>query len=192
MATEYELKFKASPHVLAVAEIAFPGDWIKIQMETAYFDTPSGNLSQRRYTLRRRLENGASICTLKTPAGNARGEWETECESIEDAIPKLLAMGCPEDLAQLTQESLVHICGAKFTRLAKTLVLKNCTVELALDQGQLTGGEKTQTLCELEVELKSGSMAACNAFAQELAARFGLIPEENSKFSRALALYKGE
>lgn len=191
MATEYELKFKASPEVLTAVDAAFPGSSV-MEMETAYYDTPTGAMSTQRYTLRRRLENGVSVCTLKTPAGDARGEWETECETIEAAIPKLIAMGAPTDLEALTKEGLVHICGAKFTRLAKTVFLPECTVEIALDQGVLLGGGKTEQLCEVEVERKAGAKAGCDAFARELAERFGLVPEEKSKFARALQLYKGE
>ena len=191
MATEYELKFKATEEILSAIDAAYPGGNL-MEMETAYFDTPSGALSARKYTLRRRLENGVSVCTVKTPAGDARGEWEVECDAIEAAIPKLLALGAPDDLAELTKEGLVHICGAKFTRLAKTVYLPDCTVELALDRGVLLGGGKTEPLCEAEVELKTGEKAACDAFAKGLSERFGLVPEEKSKFARALRLYKGE
>lgn len=192
MSMEYELKFRATPESLAAVEAAFSGHWAQIRMETAYYDTPSGALSARRYTLRRRLENGISVCTLKTPAGTGRGEWETECETIEAAIPKLLSLGCPADLEQLTREGLVHICGAKFTRFAKIISCPECTIELALDSGQLTGGGKTEPLCEIEAELKTGTVQACDAFGKELADCFSLGPEEKSKFSRALALHKGE
>jgi len=191
MATEYELKFKATEDILAAIDVAFPGSTV-MEMETASYDTPTGAMSARRYTLRRRLENGVCVCTLKTPAGDARGEWETECGDIVGAIPKLIAMGAPADLEDMVKEGLVHICGAKFTRLAKTVSLPECTVEIALDKGVLLGGGKTESLCEAEVELKEGTKAACRVFAAELAARFGLVPEEKSKFARALRLYKGE
>ena len=161
-------------------------------METTYFDTPSGGLSARRFTLRTRLENGVSVCTLKTPAGNARNEWEILCDDIRKAIPVFLEMGCPETLAQITEEGLIPICGARFTRIAKTVTLEGGTVELALDRGCLTGGGREVPLCEVEVELKSGSEAVCDRFAAALAAEFSLILEEKSKFRRALALYKGE
>lgn len=191
MATEYELKFQASEEILTAIDGAFPGG-NRMEMETAYYDTPTGALSALRYTLRRRLENGISVCTLKTPAGDARGEWEAECEDIESAIPNLIALGAPEDLAELTKEGLVHICGARFTRLAKIISLSDCTVEVALDKGVLLGGGKAEALCEAEVELKDGTKPACDAFAAELAERFGLVTEEKSKFARALRLYKGE
>jgi len=191
MATEYERKFKATEETLAAVDGAFPGGTV-MEMETAYYDTPSGALSARKYTLRRRLENGISVCTVKTPAGDARGEWEIECDTIEAAIPKLVALGAPADLEALTEKGLVCICGAKFTRLAKTVANPEYAVEIALDKGVLTGGGRTEPLCEAEVEMKTGTKAACDAFAQALAERFGLVPEEKSKFARALALYKGE
>lgn len=192
MGAEYELKYQAKEACQAAIEAEFSGHWESIAMQTTYYDTPSGSLSAKRYMLRKRFENGVSVCTLKTPAGNARGEWETECEDIHAAITELLAMGAPEDLAALAKEGLVPICGAKFTRLAKTLTLPDCTVELALDQGVLLGGRKEEALCEAEVELKDGTPAACDTFARELADRFGLVAEKKSKFARALRLYKGE
>lgn len=192
MATEYELKYKATPAILTAVEAAFPADWEQVQMETTYYDTPDRALSALRYTLRKRLQNGISVCTLKTPAGAARGEWETECDTIEDAIGKLISMGAPADLAELTREGLVHTCGAKFTRLTKTLAIPGGSVELALDQGYLLGGSQTEPLCELEVELKTGSQEACDTFAEAISTRFGLLPEQKSKFARAVALHKGE
>ena len=101
-------------------------------------------------------------------------------------------MGAPADLADLTKDGIIPICGAKFTRLAKTVSLPDCTVEIALDQGLLLGGNREEPLCEGEVELKSGTKEACDAFAKELSHRFGLEEEPKSKFRRALALYKGE
>ena len=192
MGAEYELKFKATPDVLNEIREAFSGAEEKFAMETTYYDTPSGSLSSRRYTLRRRFENGVSVCTLKTPKGKARGEWEVECAAIENAIEPLTAIGCPEDFPQLVQEGLIPICGARFTRIAKKLSLSGGSVELALDEGILMGGNREEPLCEVEVELKSGSMAMCDRFAEELSCRFSLKPEEKSKFSRALALYKGD
>lgn len=191
MATEYELKFRATPQVLAAIDRSIPGSARQLCMETTYYDTPSGGLSARRYTLRRRLENSTSVCTLKTPAGDARGEWEVECDSIQAAIPLLTAMGCPAELADFAQEGLLPICGATFTRIAKTVTLPTGTVELALDQGILTGGDNQAPLCEVEVELKTGPKTLCDAFARALAEQFSLETEDRSKFRRALDLRKG-
>ena len=83
---------------------------------------------------------------------------------------------------------MTESCAARFTRLAKLVEADGCTVELALDEGTLLGGGKALPLAEVEVELKAGSEAAAVAFAQALAAEFGLTPEPKSKVQRALAL----
>ena len=193
MGREFELKYAALSPQQEALRAAIPGSWQSIAMETTYFDTPAGELSARRITLRRRMENGVSVCTVKTPApGGARGEWECECDSIEKAVPELCKLGAPQALLQWAGGELVPTCGARFTRQALTLELESCTVEIALDHGCLLGGGQEQPLCEVEVELKAGNDAAAVAFAESLAAKFGLKPEKRSKFRRALALAKGE
>ena len=192
MGREFELKFRAMPEDLAKLRQRF-GDFAAISMETTYYDTPAGDLAQGHITLRRRFENGLSVCTVKTPGdGHGRGEWDAEADTIQDAIPLLRRAGCGVDLDTLTKAGLLPICGARFTRLAKTLEAGNCRVELALDQGFLLGGGKEIPLCEVEVELKSGEETAAVAFARQLALEYGLEPEGKSKFRRALDLAKGE
>lgn len=193
MATEFELKFRADSDTLAAIEAAFPGAYRSIPMRTTYYDTPAGELSALRWTLRRRLEGDRSVCTLKVPGTNgARGEYEVERDNIHAAIDELCKLSnCPQ-LAQLAANGLVEVCGAAFTRRCVDLVLPDCTVELALDQGVLQGGDRELPLCECEAELKTGSQAAAVAFGQELARRFDLVPEAKSKFRRALDLAKGD
>ena len=189
MGAEYELKYRADEDILSSIFTTFPARWQKISMETTYYDTPSHALSARRWTLRRRMENTVSICTLKTPgAGLERGEWEVKCDSIHQAIPELCKLGAPAELETLCKEGLVISCGAKFTRKAGTFTLRDCVLEIALDQGILLGGGKEIPLCELEIEHKEGSRDAVDAFAKELAEIYGLQAEEKSKFARALAL----
>ena len=189
MGAEYELKYRAEASDHAAIMAAYPGLREIITMQTTYYDTPGGSLSARRYMLRTRLENGVRVCTLKTPGkGLQRGEWEVKSDSIAAAIPELCKLGAPEDLAVLCAGGLLPICGARFTRTAQLLELPDFTAELALDAGFLFAGEKRQPLCEVEIELKSGSKEALDAFAADFAARFGLRPEEKSKFARALAL----
>jgi len=192
MGREFELKFAATEAVQAAIEEKF-GDFERISMETTYFDTPDRALSARHITLRQRMENGISVCTLKTPtSGLGRGEWDTECGSIEDAIPELCKLSKHPLLPILLVSGVERVCGARFLRKAKTVVLPDCTVEIALDKGVLTGGGRELPLCEVEVELKSGPEEAAVAFAEALAAEYGLQPEPKSKFKRASQLGEGK
>lgn len=189
MGREFELKFRASRKVQEQILADLPGDWVTCAMETTYYDTPGGELGRLRWTLRRRYENGRSVCTIKTPApGGGRGEWELECSDILEAIPELCKLGAPAELPNFTRDGLEAVCGAKFTRQLQVIRLEGCTVELALDSGVLTAGSREKKLSELEVELKDGSEEAAAAYAKSLAAKYGLRPEKKSKFRRALEL----
>ncbi len=189
MGREFELKYAATADILNAMAAQFSG-LCPIAMETTYYDTPGRDLSARRCTLRRRLENGRAVCTLKTPqAGHSRGEWELEGPELPAAAEALLPLGGLEDLSGA---DFVPVCGARFTRLAKTVALADCTLELALDQGALLGGGREQPFWEVEVELKSGAQDAAVAYARALARKYGLKAEEKSKFCRALALADGK
>ena len=185
MGRELELKYRAN--ALQIAEIqAIYSGFTTISMETTYFDNPDKTFSELRWTLRRRMENDRSVCTLKTPLPDgSRGEWELECDDISAAIPKLCALGAPEELAAMAAPGLSPSCGARFTRLAKLITEDAFTVELALDQGVLLGGGKELTFAEVEVEYKDGSEAEAIAFANALAWKFGLTREFRSKIARA-------
>lgn len=188
MGREFERKYRADSGIIAAIRASF-GDFSEIRMETVYYDTLDAALSRRRWMLRRRYENGISVCTLKTPLPDgSRGEWETPCDDIRLAIKELCKLGAPEDLLTLTESGLREACTARFTRLAKRLTQERCTVELALDEGALMGGGRTLPFAEIEVELKSGEEAAATAFAETLARKFSLTPEPKSKAQRAMEL----
>lgn len=190
MAVEYELKYGATEAALAAIDTAFKETPTVYQMQTTYYDTPNRALSERHITLRRRMENDISVCTLKAPAKLGRAEFELECDSIEKALPELCKLASIDPA--LLSEGIVPVCGARFTRLARTLTIPGAEVELALDKGVLLGGGKELPLCEVEVELKAGEPSAAAAFAVQLAIAYGLQPEKKSKFVRANALAKGE
>lgn len=191
MGREFELKYAAQPAVLGAIEASFE-HFATIDMQTTYYDTLDGALAARRITLRKRMENGRAVCTLKTPTGTlSRGEWDTECDTIEEAVPVLCKLS-DWDLLTALEGGVVATCGARFTRKACTVTLPQCTVEIALDLGVLVGNGHEMPLCEVEIELKSGSEEAATAFAESLAGQYGLTQEYKSKFRRALTLAKGE
>lgn len=193
MGVEYELKFAATMQQQQAIREVFPGPVQEFSMETTYYDTSDGALAKGRITLRRRMENGISVCTLKMPGvGAARGEWDCLKDTIEEAIPELCKLSGYHQLGLLAIHGVLPLCGARFTRQALLIAQPDFTAELALDSGVLLGGGKEIPLCEVELELKEGSEAALNDFAAAFAQRFGLRIEAQSKFSRAKALAKGD
>ena len=103
MGREFELKFRAVPQQLEAIRQHY-GDFSSISMETTYYDTPAQALRRLHWTLRRRLENGRSVCTLKTPLPDgSRGEWELEADTIE-AATRTLANPNPEKMEALIRK----------------------------------------------------------------------------------------
>lgn len=161
-----------------------------IRMRTTYYDTEDGFLEKRRWMLRLRTENDRSVVTMKTPGeGHTRGEWEVESEYLDEALPKLAALGAPQALTALQPDALAPICGASFTRITAELRLSEDTACMICgDVGELTGGGKSALLCELELELKHGNEAELTAFAQKLMETYHLSEQPLSKLQRARAL----
>lgn len=188
MAQEFEVKYACTQQAMERLEGDF-GPFQSVTMETAYYDNPNGDFGAKKWTLRRRLENGVGVCTLKTPgAGLLRGEWEVTCPEITQAIPALLAQGAPKELETMAAQGLTLSCGAQFIRQVRVIIWGESKLELALDEGVLTGGGETEPLCEVEAELKEGRQEDALAFGAHLAATYGLHPETRSKQARALAL----
>lgn len=188
MGREYERKYRCTEEAFAGIQAAY-GPFREIRMETSYYDTPALVLRQRKWMLRIRQENGRAVCTLKTPLPDgSRGEWECEAADIRSSIPALIAQGCPPELAALADQGFTAVCGARFTRLAAELASGGARLELALDRGAFLAGEHSAPFAEVEVELKAGSDADCDAFSARLAEDFGLHPEPKSKAQRAFEL----
>ena len=91
MGREFELKYRADPEKLDTIRQKFSG-FTSFTMVTAYYDTPDRALGAGKQTLRRRLENGCPVVTLKTnlPDGS-RGEWETNAPTVEAGLAALKA-----------------------------------------------------------------------------------------------------
>ena len=188
MGREFELKFRADSDTIAAIREKY-GEFTPISMETTYYDTADLKLAFHHWTLRRRMENGVSVCTFKRPGGDgSRSEWEVEAASIMEGVMQLCQTGADWELMRITAGGLMETCGARFTRLAATLEIPGGKVELALDQGVLMGRDKELPFAEVEVELKEGSDEAAIAFAQALAEEFQLEKEPKSKFVRAMTL----
>lgn len=166
------------------------GPFSYVPMQTTYFDTEDGALSGRHWMLRVRSEGETSVVTMKTAAeGYARGEWSVEAEVLDEAIGPLVAQGAPGELEEIAQQTLIPICGAKFTRILANLEFSDGSrCELAGDVGDLMGAGRYAPLCELELELKSGAPDAMLALAQELEQQYRIQEERRSKFARARAL----
>lgn len=200
MTVEIELKL-ALPPMQATRLKRHPlltgaGRPLRRRLVSVYFDTPELDLMRAQAALRVRRVGRGWVQTVKIGGGSTGGlhqrpEWETPTageapEPERFDAPAVRDLLTPARLARLRPVFETH-----FWRNAWALpVAGGGSVEVALDQGEVSGGGHSQPICEVELELKSGQPTALYDLALALAADFDLRPDPVSKAGRAYALFQ--
>ncbi|XDF34653.1 CYTH and CHAD domain-containing protein [Paracidovorax avenae] len=207
---EIEFKFLIPEHRLEGVEAALQqGPFTACRMEAHYFDTPEGDLARHGIAWRVRNEGGAWVQTVKTLGDGplARGEHNAPVPRPADpaGIPRpdpVLHAGSTagRQLAKVlagARAAPVATYGTEFERVARDIPLPGGAMEVALDVGRVVarrGGadEVSEPLCELELELKQGSVPALVAAATQWARTHGLVLSTLSKAERGERLRAGQ
>ncbi|PTQ69779.1 inorganic triphosphatase YgiF [Nitrosomonas oligotropha] len=158
-----------------------------------YFDTPKFDLMRRGIALRVRRVNNQWIQTLKAEAQSvgaltSRPEWEMA-----------VADGSRPDFSSLPPTALDLLAGIKLKRIAPvfTTEFRRTTwqigdsaaqAEVALDTGKIFATELSRDICEVEIELKSGSAEFLFDVATQLLQQAPLHIEPRSKAERGYIL----
>jgi inorganic triphosphatase YgiF len=184
---EVELKFLCTPDDLVAVLAAAPaGDDESRELISVYFDTPELTLQKAGVSLRVRESKGRRVQTLKRGEGLSREEHEASIDSLAPD-PEL---GPLKDL--LPQgERLDPAFNVRVTRRQRSFRYQDAEIELALDQGEVVGGAARTPICEVELELKSGSPKALFALARELSKVAALYLSFDGKAARGQALVAG-
>lgn len=204
MDTEIELKLLVAP-----GDLESLTDWMnqrpevmkhyQKQLSNNYFDTSERQLRAMDCGLRVRTIDERSEQTLKT-AGRVIGGLHQRPEynlPIDGLRPDLFLFKrdiWPEDLdlAEL-QQSLTSMFSTDFTR--KTWLLSfadEAMVEVVLDVGEISAGDESVPICEMEFELVKGSAAILFEFARQLTQRFHIRLGQASKAARGYRLMDGQ
>src|SRR5512139_1644153 len=163
---------------------------------TRYFDTPDFALSAQGVALRVRRVGRRWLQTLKTEGErqgglSKRAEYEMPVPRgmpVWDRFPAEALAFVPEAL----REQVEPVFETRFTRTAWLLKGKGgAQIEVALDVGEVRAGERSQPLCEVELELKAGQPDALFALALEWAGAFDCLPFDISKAERGVRLAHG-
>jgi len=171
------------------------------RLQARYFDTPDRDLARAGMALRLRREGRRWVQTLKTAAPGELGRSEYSVSLRDPAL----------DLAALAQTPAAGVLGltgretdaekagalelryeTSIRRLHRRQRVRGGTVELAFDQGRMVAGDAARPVCELEIELVSGSPKALFDVARRWQRRFGLCVDPRSKAERGDALARGE
>ena len=168
----------------------------RLEMEAMYYDTADNLIAHCHGGLRLRRENETRVVCLKLAAESgfggarkAREEYECTAPDIRTGIQNLPAAGAPQDICDcLLQANLIELGRTAFTRFWFLLSYQGCTCELAFDYGKLTRNGRVGPICEMELELESGSEADFDALAVQLQQEFDLKPQPLSKLARMMRL----
>ena len=177
VASEIELKFALSAIELerVLQHPALRGRGRTQAMSSIYFDSPRLHLRRAGLTLRVRKSGRSMVQTVKrgrpTDLFN-RDEWETPLQGAE---PDWAAAACTPAGRVLSEAgvSLAPVFSTDIRRTVRVYSFRGATIELSVDQGDVRAGQKSESICELELELKSGDRAVLFALAQDM---FATVP----------------
>ena len=169
---------------------------VKQDLVTRYFDTPDFALSARGVALRVRRIGRRWLQTLKTE-GERRGGLSQRAE-YEMAIARSqpdwarFPVEALEWVPEALRAQLVPVFETRFTRTAWLIRSRGGSeIEVALDIGEVRSGERSQPICEIELELKAGQPDALFALALDWAGQFDCLPFDVSKAERGVRLAHG-
>ncbi len=170
----------------------------KRRLSSTYFDTPDRQLHRQQTVLRVRKLGRSFVQTIKTaPRPNQafimRGEWERQ---LPDQRPDVTAFEGDRELRELLDkpglaEALTAIFSTEFTRTVMPLRLGDAQLELAVDVGAIRTAAGSEAICEVEIELKSGSTARVYEVAELVRRSVPVTLEPMSKSARAFILLDG-
>jgi len=167
------------------------------RLRNIYYDTPDLALHRQGIALRTRRQGRAWLQTVKC-AGTAGGglsqrpEWEQpfagrfDFAGIDDArVAALLE----RHRARVRLEPAFETVFAR--RCWRLAPVRGSAVLIMLDRGWISAGDRREPLCEIEIELERGPLAALFEIARALVAGLPLAPEILSKAERGYRLREG-
>lgn len=201
MAMEIELKFllRSGPvqglEALLQPMVAALQPSAALHLLNGYYDTPDHWFQKHGMGLRSRQQDGQIEHTIKLAgkqhgALHARQEYNVVASQLVPQLADFPADIWPEstDLAVL-QQQLIELFRTDFCRQPWLLTLQDGTlVELVQDEGHIQTAQQQATICELELELKSGQVAAVFALARQLVTALPLRLGIQSKAERGYRL----
>lgn len=161
-----------------------------------YYDTSDFSLAAAGVVLRVRTEGDGPLMTVKSKragAGKAleRAEWTVPVAGSEPDLAVLAKILPAEALARIEGVPLLPVFATEVARRVRLLTTPRGIVELVADKGRIVAGNRSESLCEIELELKAGRAEALFELARDLMAEFPLRPSVRSKSARGFDLARG-
>jgi inorganic triphosphatase YgiF len=196
MSAEIELKLTLSPadaRALAreplLADVTAKGPHTQ-RYYGVYYDTPERALASQGVALRVRKQGRRWVQTVKGEGrveGGLHDRPEYESPALEGQLNLLALQATPVAELFADPDIATRLAPVFVTDVRRTLRLiktDRAEIEVALDRGELKAGERSEPVCELELELKSGAVDAVYELALALQDKVRLRIENRSKAER--------
>lgn len=178
-------------------------------MDAVYFDGADERLTKEKIAVRVRREGRDLVATVKWGGNGASALDPTEAalharqELNVPAGSENWLTEPPADLFGETEigrriQALLNgepLCPLLETRFLRRLIRieggasgRRLLCEAAVDTGEITAGDRSVPICELELELLEGEAEALMELGRELKERYGLADGVDSKFARGKRL----
>lgn len=218
MELEVKLSFDSRDLLYGLAD---SGDFLKycsdavkpepVLLENTYLDTSDMKITGRGGMIRIRHCKGSDKdnfeFTVKYGGGVSEGyhkryEWNVESEDGKFSIESFKSLASSSDdpsdmlsevFSGIKDEDLYPLCSNSFNRTVYNLTYGDSTIEACFDYGLIsnTDGSKTDEICELELELKTGDPSDIAQLAKIITDKTGCVPLDNTKYGRTLKLARG-
>ena len=211
METELKLSFSAVEDIdrlwsdTVFASYKLPDSGKEIDFETTYYDTTDFILRRKMASLRiRKILDADFIHTVKIRVEEKDGlhqryEWNLETDSetfdIDFFIDHAISDGDPHDLlkeilADIRDRDLNQLFVTTFHRKSFMVGYGDSLIEVANDNGNISIDSRAENFCEIELELKEGSVRDVIALGDEILAHTNASLYNHSKYQRGMSLLK--
>lgn len=193
MVDEIELKLELSlADADRIVSSKLFGEKAKVaEQVSTYFDADENALAKAGFSLRIRRTGNTRIQTIKAGGGRsaglfARTEWE---RAVDDDAPVLdyatpLPTVIGDDAGEVTPRFVVKVERCKWV-----VEEDGTTIEVVLDRGDVNVGDRSDPVCEIELELKLGDPAALFGLARKIDAiapiRLGVLTKSERGYRLA-------
>lgn len=213
METELKLAYDSVDELLAVQEkdwfvgVLLPDMPTKQRFVNSYYDTEAFILRSQGAVVRvREIEGEGYVHTVKSSAGNKDGlhqrfEWNYETDDEKFDVTRFLknAEMC-NDPYHIIEDILLPVTDVKlncmfqtvFDRISYMVGYGNSIIELSLDYGKINVSDRSEEICEMEIELVEGDVRDVISLGQVVLSNSKCRPENRSKYSRCFDLLSGE
>jgi triphosphatase len=200
LAQEVELKFDIGPDggdAIRRAGLFGASRGRAKRQDSIYYDTADGTLREAGFSLRVRRSGRCYVQTVKRDGGTGaglfvRGEWESDVPDFAPDLSVLDMPPLPRGLGAAAGKTLAPIVRTRVSRTTWQVRYRDSWIEVALDEGTVTGGQAGAPIRELELELLNGAPESIFDLAEEIGAATPLRLGVLSKVERGFALVDGK